>query len=143
MGRRKGWGGLAQGSMVAYQTRLNGERARELTIGKVIVNHRVGMEVILQPYKGVWVGARVVHKPLYQTPEGYTTAENLNPAKETIRYEALVLQVEQLAGGELAYGCSRRLSLRGWGLQLDEEETLRRLQEVRAQVRSGAPRRLG
>ena len=39
-GRRKGWGPLAPGAMVAYQTFNTGPKAKELTIGKVLVNHR-------------------------------------------------------------------------------------------------------
>ena len=78
---------------------LNGPRARELTIGKVLVNERAGHTVMVQPYGAQWGGVRIVHRPLYQTPEGYSAEPGPRIAKELVRYEALVTQVETLAGG--------------------------------------------
>ena len=122
--KTKGWGPLTGGSFVAYQTKLTGPQNRDLTIGKVLVNFRNDKLVTVQPYKGVWQRVRVVHKPLNQSREGYTTAAGTGTAKETIRYEALVSQVEMLAGGELAYSSARRLSDRGWGLLLSDEDVI-------------------
>ena len=45
-------------------------------------------------------------------------------ARETIRYEALVLQVGFLAGGELSHSTCRRLSDRGWGLYIEKRGTI-------------------
>ena len=42
-----GWGALAVGAMVAYQSQLNGAREKDLTIGKVIINHRDIQQVYL------------------------------------------------------------------------------------------------
>ena len=44
--------------------------------------------------------------PLFQARDGYTleNAPGMRPALEVVRYEALVLQVELLTGGELAHG---------------------------------------
>ena len=102
--------------MVAYQSHSNGPSAKELTIGRVIVNERDQGSVVLQPYAGVWSGSRVVHRPYYQTSAGYSLVPGPRGAQEKIRYEALVLQVELLTGGELAHGSARRLSNGGWGL---------------------------
>ena len=66
----------------------------------------------------------MVHLPCYQTPEGYSLEAGPQIAKETVRYEALVSQVELLVGGELTAGSARRLSDRGWGLLMSEEDTV-------------------
>ena len=59
-GRRKGWGPLAQGAVVAYQTAANGPSSKELTIGRVLVNDRAHQTVLLQPYEAHWSGSRAV-----------------------------------------------------------------------------------
>ena len=112
-GRRAGWGPLAGGAIVAYQTIANGPKSKELTIGRVLVNNRDQKQVFIQPYRAMWTGTRLVHRPLFQTAEGYSLTPGPTEAKETVRYEALVSQVEQLTGGELTHGCLRRLSDRG------------------------------
>ena len=50
-GRRRGWGTLAKGSMVAYQTALTGAKAKDVSIGHILVNERDRQTVMLQPYK--------------------------------------------------------------------------------------------
>ena len=50
--QRKGWGLLAPGALVAYQTVGEGPEAKDLTIGKVLLNHRDEQAVTLQPYRG-------------------------------------------------------------------------------------------
>ena len=72
----------------------------------------------------MWTGTRLVHRPLFQAATGYSLTPGPTEAKETVRYEALVSQVEQLTGGELTHGCLRRLSDRGWGLLVEEEEVV-------------------
>ena len=62
---------------------------------------------------------------------GHILVPGPDPAKSVVRYEALVSQVELLSGGELAAGDVRRLSDRGWGLWIEENETLRFLQSAR------------
>ena len=104
---------MALGAYVAYQTVLNGQRARELTVGRVLVNMRDDKTVLVQPHVGRWSRVRVIHLPLYQTANGYVTEVGPTIAKETVRYEALVSQVELLHGGELSHGSTRRLSDRG------------------------------
>ena len=121
-GRRIGWGGLAPGAYVAYMTIPQGPRSRELTVGLVLVNHREQQEITVQPHRGKWGGVRVVHTPLFSSPEGEVGGPGHPTLKAQVRYQALVLQVELLAGGELTYGSSRTLSNRGWGLMLEEEE---------------------
>ena len=86
----------------------------------------------------------MVHRPYFQTPFGYTLVPNPRVARESVLYSALVLQVEILAGGELAQGSLRRLSDRGWGLLAKKNEVLRFLRQVvvdfgleRAQVSNG------
>jgi len=49
-GRKKGWGPLAKGHLVAYQTMTQGVESRKLTIGKVLVNHRDDQKLLVQPY---------------------------------------------------------------------------------------------
>ena len=118
---------------MAYQVVLHGPKSKDLVVGKVIAHdrsHREGQQVVVQPHKGVWRLVRLVHLPQYQTPDGYSTTVTSAPeARETVRYEALVLQVELLKGGELAYGSARTLSNRGWGLHMDLEERLAGLRE--------------
>ena len=62
-GRRTGWGPLAAGAFVAYQTVNEGPRSRELTIGRVLVNHREERRATLRPYRGCWRGVQVAHIP--------------------------------------------------------------------------------
>jgi hypothetical protein len=129
-GRNKGWSALTLGSVVVYQTKLNGPAARQLQVGRVIVNLRDEKMVTLQPYRGSWRQVRVEHKPLYQSPAGMTTEVGPQIAKETVRYSGLVSEVELLTGGELTAGSARRLSDRGWGLQVEEEEMLAFIREA-------------
>ena len=65
---------------------------------------------------------QLVHRLQYQSPEGYTSTVGPILAEETVRYEAIVAQVERLTGGELTHGSARRLSDRGWGLLLKQDE---------------------
>jgi hypothetical protein len=82
----------------------------------------------------------LIHLPQYQTPEGYSTTATASPeARETVRYEALVLQVELLRGGELTYGSARTLSNRGWGLQMSLEDRLAGLREAARLYRDWPP----
>ena len=99
--------------MVAYQSKTGGPRSRDLTVGKVLVNLRQEQSVTVQPYRGQWSGMKVVHLPQFQTPNGYSDSPVPNIAKEQVRYEALVLQVELLVGGELTHGSARTLHDRG------------------------------
>ena len=75
-------------------------------------------QVLVQPYQGVWDKTRVIHLPLYQSAEGETLQAGVGrpPAKTTVRYEALKLQVELMSSGELMRGATTRLNQRGWGL---------------------------
>ena len=77
--------------------------------------------MVIVNFVGAFVG---LIQPLFQTTEGYTEKVSSNIAKETVKYESLVAQVELLAGGELTYSCSRRLSERGWGLYMIQNESL-------------------
>ena len=95
--------------MVAYQIHFDGPQSKELVIGRVLINDRDRQMVTLQPYEAMWSGVRVVHRPCFQTPAGYSTVPSSYEAKESIRYDALVSQVELLTGGELTHGCSRPL----------------------------------
>eukprot|EP00969_Alexandrium_andersonii_P185867 8212741-Alexandrium_andersonii.AAC.1 len=68
--------------------------------------------------QGDWRGVRVHHQLLWQTREGYSIDPAAGePARETVRYEALVYQVELLQTGELSLGSARKLIDRGWGLR--------------------------
>ena len=130
-GKRKGWGPLAPGAFVAYQTQVQGSEAKKLSVGRVLVNERNRQHVIVQPYEGHSSGARVVHRPYFQTPFGYTLVPGGAEAKESVHYEALQQQVELLTGGELTGGSSRRLSDKGWGLLIKNIEALRFLSVVK------------
>ena len=55
---------------------------------------------------------------------------NVAIAQEVIKYEALVQQVELLAGGELTHGSARRLLDRGWGLYINRNDVARFMKEV-------------
>eukprot|EP00969_Alexandrium_andersonii_P043197 1894119-Alexandrium_andersonii.AAC.1 len=69
--------------------------------------------------RGGWQGARARRQLLWQTREGYSAnPTGGEPARETVRYEALVYQVELLQSGELALGPARELIDRGRGLRL-------------------------
>eukprot|EP00969_Alexandrium_andersonii_P104191 4598507-Alexandrium_andersonii.AAC.1 len=60
--------------------------------------------------RGDWRGVRVHHQLLWQTREGYSTdSSESEPAKETVRCEALVFQVELLQSGEHSLGSARKL----------------------------------
>ena len=61
------------------------------------------------------------------------TTPGPSSAKESVRYGALVAQVEQLTGGSFTHGSARRLSDRGWGLLPSAEESVAFLRQV-AQV---------
>ena len=123
-GRRVGWGPLARGAMVAYHVCFQGPKSKNLQIGRVLVNDRDRQTVMLQPYEGQWSGIRIAHRPYYQTNAGYSLEPGPDEAKETVRYDALVSQVELLTGGELTQGCARRLSERGWGLLICEKKVV-------------------
>ena len=107
VGRRTGWSPLHVGSYVAYQTVKQGPVSRQLTTGKVFTNHRDEKRVVLQPRRGHWQGTRVVHLPQFQTDAGYTDLVGPMEAKESVRYEALVLHVELLTAGELVHSSCR------------------------------------
>ena len=93
VGRTKGWGPLAAGAEVAYQTITTGNRQRELSIGRVLTNNREEQTVIVQPMRSRWKGTRIVFDLLYQTPEGQTTTATQIYAKTTVLYSAMVLRV--------------------------------------------------
>ena len=102
---------------MAYQTICQGPRRKDLSVGKVVRNHPEGQNVTVQPYKGIWKQLKVCHYPLSRAPDGtLTMSATSTPASETVRYAALVLQVELLVGGEINHGSARALSDRGWGL---------------------------
>ena len=103
-GRRRGWGPLPPGSMVAYQTIPNGPQSQELTIGRVLVNDRERLLVILQPYDAHWHRTKIIHRPYYQTPYGYSLVPTPHEARVSVRYEALVMQVELYPGSSLQMG---------------------------------------
>ena len=107
-----------------------------------MVNERENSRIIVQPYEGHWSGARVVHRPYFQTPYGRTLVPCSDVEKESVRYEALVSQVELYTGGELTHGSARRLSDRGWGLLINTNESLRFLYAIKtknAYTRTDAP----
>eukprot|EP00969_Alexandrium_andersonii_P043756 1918724-Alexandrium_andersonii.AAC.1 len=68
----------------------------ELTVGRVLVHDKelkAQRLVVVQPMQGDWRGVRVHHQLLWQTREGYSTDPTAGePARETVRYEALVYQ---------------------------------------------------
>ena len=99
-GRRAGWGGLAPGAFVAYQTVPQGPRAKQLSIGKVQGNDRDGQTVLVQPHRARWLYVKIVHEPLYQEREGQTTKPTGKEAVDSVRYEALVKTVSLLKDGE-------------------------------------------
>ena len=74
---------------------------------------------------------RVQHKPQYlDRDEGRT--DQVGPVgQELDNYQALTLAVELLSGGELMHGYARSLSARGWGLRLEEKETIAFLAQCR------------
>ena len=142
-GKRAGWDKLGQGAFVAYQSVPSGPKKRELSIGKILINNKDDQTVVIQPYRGVWAGVRVQHKPQYLDRDEGRTDEVGPVAQDQIKYEALVLAVELLSGGELMHGYARSLSARGWGLLLEEKETVAFLDQCRtgkvSKFRSGVP----
>ena len=88
---------MTGGAFVAHQSVGNGPKARELDVGLVIWNLQADERMLLHPYKGVWRQLRVCHYPLYRTGAGDpSTDPSPWQAEETVRYSALVLQVELL-----------------------------------------------
>ncbi len=136
-GKRTGWGGLAPGAMVAYQTTPQGPSSRQVTVGKVLTNDRPGQYVLVQPHAAYWKNVKVVHLPLYQTSEGHSLKVSGKQAVETVLYQALVKTVRLLVEGEIGHADARELALRGWGLKLEEqdlEDVLGRLAQLSARV---------
>ena len=98
---------------MAYQTVGQGPRCKDLSVGKVLRNYQEGQNVTIQPYKGIWRRLRVCHYPLYRAQDGtLTMSATTTLANETVRYSALVLQVELLVGGELNHGSARTVFLK-------------------------------
>ena len=129
VGKRKGWTGLGPGAHVAYQVTGQGQKAKDLVVGKVIKNTPASQQVEVQPYKGVWRQVRVCHLPLFVGPEGEATTTPSNTIlRSIVAYPALTLAVELLRGGELMHSYARTLSDRGWGLLVDLEEQVNCLQ---------------
>ena len=132
-GRKKGWRSLAPGCYVTYVTAAGGPSAKELTVGRVIRNDIPEQRVMVQPYRGVWMGTRVVHRLEYLTREGVAVLEQLDDCRrreELIRYVALVTVVELLMGGELMQSCSRRLEQGGWGLKMEIGEQVQYFRQI-------------
>ena len=100
-GRVKGWGPLNRDDYVAYQTVFDGPEAKELSVGRVLCNHREEQAVTLHAYRGCWSGTKVVFVPQYQSREGYTDEATSELAMERVLYSSLVLQVELLQDGGL------------------------------------------
>ena len=90
--------------------------------------------MIVQPYSATWGGMKVIHRPCFQTPEGYAE-EGAREAMEVVRYEALVEPVDLLTGGELRHGIARRLCDRGWGLYIKNNEALRFLADLKRSMK--------
>lgn len=121
---------------MAFARHATGPDKKLLSIGRVLVNERDAMAVDLQPYHSMFHKTVAVHRPLYQTPTGYT----LTPGKEAIErisYAALVLQVELLSGGELSHRSASSLRKGEWGLFLENNVTVRCLQEFKEDLQSG------
>ena len=61
----------------------------------------------------------MAHALLWQSRSGYSLDPSAGElARETVRYEALVFEVELLKSGELSLGSARTLIDRGWGLKV-------------------------
>ena len=86
------------------------------------MNDREHQMIQVQPMRAKWEGVVLVHVPQHQTPQGYSDDPSSPAAIETVRYEALVLQVELYRGNRLAHGSESTLARRGWGLLVEEEE---------------------
>ena len=59
------------------------------------------------------------------------------PARETVRYEALVFEVELLESGELSLGSARLLIDRGWGLKVSAGNGCNALLALSSSARRG------
>ena len=102
------WHFLKYNFLIAYQTTLGAE-ARLLSVGRVLVNDSQLNTVTVQPYRGCWSNLQVIHKPQYQTREGYLDQPQAELAKESVPYSSIRFQVELLAGGNFAYDSVTRL----------------------------------
>ena len=100
---------------MAFQTIADGPASKQCSIGRVLINDSENQTITVQPYEAQWSGARLAHRPLFQTPYGQTIVPGPTEAQRSVRYEAPVLEVELLAGGELSHGSTKRLSDGGWG----------------------------
>ena len=129
-GKRAGWDKLGVGAFVAYQAVPSGPHKREL-----LVNNKNEQNVVVQPYRDVFAGVRVQHKPQYLDRNECRTSEVGPIAQEQVKYQALVLAVELLTWGELMHGYARSLSARGWGLLFEEKENIAFLDQCRLRKR--------
>ena len=143
LNRTTGWRSLSAGAHVASQTELHGPPAKELTVGRVLARDsalKAQRLVVVQPMQADWKGVRVVHRLAWQSRRGYSTdpAEG-EPARETVRYDALVLEVELLGSGELALGSARELIDRSWGLRVHVEDGAEALRALIGVAGRGVP----
>ena len=115
-GKRKGWGDLNRGAVIAYQLFASGPQAKELGIGIVYSNARIAQlqSVQIQPCRAVWVGAGLTFKPLYATRDELSTdPQKGQPAEATVLHSAVVMQVQLQQGGNLFHSDVSQLTERG------------------------------
>lgn len=134
-GKKVGWRHLHKGCFVAYQTAAHGSEAKNVSSGRVMVNDPPKFEVWVQPYKAVWHRTELVHRPLFESSEGLTTESTPREARESVEYEALVLQVGMLSGGEPGHGAAGTLGDRGWRLLINKNESLQTLRDIQSEVK--------
>ena len=94
----------------------------------MLANHRADGQVGVQPFRAIWQGARLIHKPEFLAPSGRTLAsEGSPPAQEIVRYAALVYQVELNSAGALTAGSMSTLERGHWRLFVDVADELAHL----------------
>lgn len=122
-GKKKGWGDLHRGAVIAYRLFSLGPHAKELGIGMVNSNSRETQRVQIQPCRPVWVGAGLTFKPLYASRGELSIdpREGL-PEEKTVLYCSIVMQVQLHQGGTLFSSNVSELTERGSGLDRENDQ---------------------
>ena len=96
--------------MIAYRRHGSGADSKRVAVGKVTRNDREGQAVIVHAYTSRWQGVRVTHRAEYLDRDGVATTDPTpKQREELVRYGAIVLLVELLAGGEMIHSSLRTL----------------------------------
>lgn len=102
--KKKGWLGLARGSVIAYRQTAS----RELSVGYVLYKDKANESVEIQTCRTIWTGFIVRHLQEYRTSneEGaqIVTEPTDEVAKSVVFYRALVRAIALYQDGRMMQG---------------------------------------